>query len=184
MSVKMFQVFPCSPIAGEFLLKLISGKNHLWAGFIPEVIFLHVNSIAGRVILACAFIYRMGNVCTDNPSLHKVYFTGEKHAWLHHYFVNLIITTDAAFNLCDFCYWVAKSYSKNVLIFPQLQRNKPHSFLKRWAALQLPLSLCINNLIFLLLALCFETRCKSVLLAARSNNCFLLCSFFPPLLLS
>lgn len=80
MSVKMFQVFPCSPISGELLLKLISGKKQLLARFIPGVIFLHVNSIAGRVILACCFIYKMGNMYNYNPSLPKVYFTGEKHA--------------------------------------------------------------------------------------------------------
>lgn len=76
----MLQVFSHRPILVEFFLKLIFVEKYPWARFIPGVIFLDFNSVAGRMNLAPVLIYNAGNVYSYNTSLPRVGYTRGKHA--------------------------------------------------------------------------------------------------------
>lgn len=78
--MKTSRVFPCSPVLVAFILKLIFVEKHLGARFIPRVICLDFNSVAGRVILARGLIYSTGNMYSYSPSLPRVWYTRGKQA--------------------------------------------------------------------------------------------------------
>lgn len=129
--MKTSQVFPRSPVLVAFILQLIFVEKHLGARFIPGVICLDFNSVAGRVILARALISGTGDMYSCSPSLPRVWYTRGKQAGVYQYFVNLIITTDAALNLFDFAIELLNPTRRIFLFSPApALGNKPHSFLK------------------------------------------------------